>query len=38
MPDTPAVVVEKVKKAFGTTQALDGVDLQIYEGTVLGLL
>jgi ABC-2 type transport system ATP-binding protein len=38
MPDAPAVVVEGLKKAFGQTQALDGVDLQIHEGTVLGLL
>jgi ABC-2 type transport system ATP-binding protein len=38
MPDAPAVLVEGLKKAFGSTQALDGVDLQIHEGTVLGLL
>ncbi|GEL17973.1 daunorubicin resistance protein DrrA family ABC transporter ATP-binding protein [Pseudonocardia asaccharolytica] len=33
-----AVRVEGLKKSFGSTQALDGVDLGIPTGTVLGLL
>lgn len=38
MANAPAVIVEGLRKAFGTTQALAGIDLQIAEGTVLGLL
>ncbi|MBW3603598.1 MAG: ATP-binding cassette domain-containing protein [Actinobacteria bacterium] len=38
MADAPAVVVENLEKAFGETKALDGIDLQISEGTILGLL
>jgi ABC-2 type transport system ATP-binding protein len=34
----PAVRVEGVVKRFGATVALDGVDLEIPEGTVFGLL
>jgi len=34
----PAVLVQGVAKRFGETQALDGVDLRIEEGSVLGLL
>jgi ABC-2 type transport system ATP-binding protein len=37
MPD-PAVRAEALVKTFGTTRALDGVDLEIPAGTVLGLL
>ena len=33
-----AVIVEGLVKSFGTTRALDGIDLAIPEGTVLGLL
>jgi ABC-2 type transport system ATP-binding protein len=33
-----AVEVEGLVKAFGSTRALDGIDLQIPQGTVLGLL
>ncbi len=33
-----AVLVENLSKAYGPTKALDGIDLQIAEGTVLGLL
>ncbi len=33
-----AVTVEGLTKRFGATQALDGVDLEVAEGTVLGLL
>jgi hypothetical protein len=33
-----AVAVEGLTKRFGATQALDGVDLAVAEGTVLGLL
>ena len=33
-----AIVVEDLAKAFGTTQALDGVSLSVPEGTVLGVL
>jgi ABC-2 type transport system ATP-binding protein len=34
----PAVRAEGLVKTFGTTRALDGVDLEIPTGTVLGLL
>ena len=33
-----AIVVESVRKSYGSIQALDGVDLIIEEGTVFGLL
>ena len=32
------IEAEGLKKRFGTTQALDGVDLGVREGTVLGVL
>jgi ABC-2 type transport system ATP-binding protein len=35
---TLAVEVEGLVKTFGSTRALDGIDLQIPQGTVLGLL
>ncbi|MGH3903090.1 MAG: ATP-binding cassette domain-containing protein [Pseudonocardiaceae bacterium] len=35
---TPAVEAEGLVKTFGSVRALDGVDLQIPHGTVLGLL
>jgi ABC-2 type transport system ATP-binding protein len=35
---TNAVVAEGLVKTFGTTRALDGLDLAVAEGTVLGLL
>jgi ABC-2 type transport system ATP-binding protein len=35
---TDAVVAEGLTKTFGTTRALDGLDLAVPEGTVLGLL
>ncbi|MBV9593421.1 MAG: ATP-binding cassette domain-containing protein [Actinobacteria bacterium] len=35
---TDAVVVESLVKTFGTTRALDGLDLTVPEGSVLGLL
>ncbi|RFU23051.1 ATP-binding cassette domain-containing protein [Geodermatophilus marinus] len=35
---TDAIVVEGLVKRFGATTALDGVDLTVAEGTVLGLL
>lgn len=38
MSAAPAVVVEDVKKRFGDTVALSGVDLAVAEGEVLGLL
>src|SRR5438270_8149410 len=34
----PAVRVERIVKRFGPTRALDGVDLEVAEGTVFGLL
>jgi ABC-2 type transport system ATP-binding protein len=34
----PIIEVRGVKKAFGATKALDGVDLTVEAGTVLGLL
>jgi ABC-2 type transport system ATP-binding protein len=33
-----AVVAEALVKTFGSTRALDGLDLEVAEGTVLGLL
>jgi ABC-2 type transport system ATP-binding protein len=33
-----AIEVEGLRKRFGTTQALDGLDLAVAEGTVLGVL
>jgi ABC-2 type transport system ATP-binding protein len=33
-----AVEAEGLVKTFGSTRALDGIDLQIPQGTVLGLL
>src|SRR5437868_12434865 len=38
MTDRPAVLVEDLHKCFGTVRALDGIDLTIPSGTVLGLL
>jgi len=38
MADRPAVLVEDVRKSFGAVRALDGIDLTIQPGTVLGLL
>jgi ABC-type multidrug transport system ATPase subunit len=35
---TDAVVAEGLVKTFGETRALDGLDLAVPEGTVLGLL
>ena len=37
-PTEPAVRAEGLTKTFGTTRALDGVNLEIPAGTVLGLL
>src|SRR2546429_6908243 len=34
----PAVRVERIVKRFGPTRALDGVDLEVTEGTVFALL
>ncbi len=33
-----AIVVENLKKSFGEVRALDGIDLTVKEGTVVGLL
>ena len=38
MPNTPAILAEGLKKSYGKTQALAGIDLAAAEGTVLGLL
>ncbi|HEY0485196.1 MAG TPA: ATP-binding cassette domain-containing protein, partial [Mycobacteriales bacterium] len=38
MPRDDAIVVEDLRKRYGTTQALDGLDLTVAEGTVLGVL
>ena len=32
------ITVENMRKSFGAIKALDGVDLQVGQGTVLGLL
>jgi ABC-2 type transport system ATP-binding protein len=34
----PAIFVEGLEKSYGLTRALDGIDLEVVEGTVLGLL
>jgi ABC-2 type transport system ATP-binding protein len=34
----PAILVEKLAKSFGAVRALDGIDLAVDRGTVLGLL
>ena len=34
----PAIVAEELRKSYGKTQALAGVDLQVEEGSVLGVL
>jgi ABC-2 type transport system ATP-binding protein len=34
----PAILAEGLRKSFGGTRALDGLDLSVEEGTVLGLL
>jgi ABC-2 type transport system ATP-binding protein len=36
--DTPAIVAEGLRKHYGATKALDGIDLVVAEGTVHGLL
>jgi len=36
--DSPAIVVKDLVKTFGDVRALDGVDLEVKTGTVLGLL
>jgi ABC-2 type transport system ATP-binding protein len=40
MPDHahPAIVVEELRKRFGSVVALDGIDFEVPSGTVLGLL
>ena len=35
---TDAIVVERLRRTFGRTEALRGVDLRVAQGTVLGLL
>jgi ABC-2 type transport system ATP-binding protein len=37
-PSTPAVETSGLVKAFGTTRAVDGVDLQVPSGSVYGVL
>ena len=36
--DTPAILAEGLVKRFGSVVALDGIDLEVPAGTVLGLL
>src|SRR6266481_6463653 len=38
MPNKPAILAEGLKKSYGKTQALAGLDLVAEEGTVLGVL
>ena len=38
MADRPAILAEGLKKYYGNVKALDGVDLTVPAGTVLGLL
>src|SRR5215210_7072240 len=36
--DSPAILAEGLEKSYGKTRALDGIDLHVERGTVLGLL
>src|SRR5919112_722401 len=36
--DRPAILAEGLKKSYGKSLALDGLDLRVEEGTILGLL
>jgi ABC-2 type transport system ATP-binding protein len=36
--DRPAILAEGLRKSYGKTTALDGLDLSVQEGTVLGML
>ena len=38
MVERAAVVVENLRKSYGTVRALDGIDFSVPKGTVLGLL
>jgi ABC-2 type transport system ATP-binding protein len=38
MPDTLAIQARGLRKAYGPTQALDGLDLDVGHGSILGLL
>ena len=38
MSDSPAILVEGLQKSYGAIRALDGLDLAVDEGTVLGVL
>jgi ABC-2 type transport system ATP-binding protein len=38
VPESSAVIAEGLRKRFGDTQALDGLDLAVPQGTVCGLL
>jgi ABC-2 type transport system ATP-binding protein len=38
MADRPAILAEGLKKYYGSVKALDGVDLAVPQGTILGLL
>jgi ABC-2 type transport system ATP-binding protein len=38
MADNPAILAEGLKKYYGDVKALDGIDLSVPAGTVLGLL
>src|SRR5437868_1598975 len=37
-PGAPVIEARGLRKAFGATQALDGIDLTVPAGTVLGVL
>ena len=37
-PGAPAIELKGLRKAYGTTKAVDGVDLRIEPGEVLALL
>ena len=36
--DRPAILAEGLQKSYGKTRALDGLDLRVEEGTILGVL
>jgi ABC-2 type transport system ATP-binding protein len=36
--DRPAILAEGLQKSYGKTRALDGLDLSVEEGTILGVL
>src|SRR5919205_213101 len=38
VPETPVIDARGLRKTFGTTVALNGINLQVQEGRILGLI